>query len=433
MRVLDIELKNYRKFKQFRCEFHPRFTLLAGENGSGKTSLMKGLNGGVFAYIKSYMNVANHFLDITDAHQTKTEDISSEQWNVRNYPCSSSSRVQLSAPLSMPEGKDVGGYGYTINSEINSTLLETASVTTQYLKNQFQEYFKASYTLAIPIIYSISAEKLSASNAGFNPTKPFSKKQDIYSNENLQSATPSVISSWFYHYSLRKLQENTEPLIYRKVKEAVINAIHASDIDFLVRDGFLAVKYKDKGWHPLNDLSDGQQRIAGIFCDLAMRCASLNSHLGEDCITATTGVVTIDELDLHLHPKWQKQVVGDLLRTFPNIQFIATSHSPFLLQAAFEHGAVVDMATGQFMQAQDLSIEDISEHNMGVQNVQRGQRFVEMKIAAKQYYDILEKIPNASESEKKSIKQKLDDLLIPYSNDPAYAAWLEMHRHAAEL
>jgi predicted ATP-binding protein involved in virulence len=146
----------------------------------------------------------------------------------------------------------------------------------------------------------------------------------------------------------------------------VLAAIHAEDISFVIRENALMVRHADVGWRKFSDLSDGQQRIAAIFCDLAMRCASLNSHLGEKAIEATTGVVTIDELDLHLHPQWQRTVIQDLLSVFPNIQFIATSHSPFLLQAAFEQGAVIDLGTGKAVSPPDASIEDIAEHVMGV-------------------------------------------------------------------
>lgn len=82
----------------------------------------------------------------------------------------------------------------------------------------------------------------------------------------------------------------------------------------------------------------------------------------------------LDELDLHLHPNWQRSLVGDLRRIFPNLQFIVTSHSPFLLQAAYEHGKVLDVASGHFVAPTDHSIEDIAESVMGISQPQRGQK-----------------------------------------------------------
>jgi AAA domain, putative AbiEii toxin, Type IV TA system/AAA domain len=432
MRVLDIELKNYRKFKEFRCEFHPRFTLLAGENGSGKTSLIKGFFSGGISCLFAHVQLGTKQIEDIDVRRTSSVDVADEQWQSKYYPCESFSNIEIFQPGSniMQWAGVIGAVKHSENYP--SWEYRTPNVSAHQAKPIFEDFFNESNTQVIPLVARYDAIKPVLGQPSNSVAKPFQQKKDILSQIfNPAALNTGTLASWFQHYALRGLQEKTQPLIYRKVREAVLSAIHAEDINFIVRDNALEIRYEGQGWRSFNDLSDGQQRIAGIFCDLALRCASLNSHLGEDCITATTGIVTIDELDLHLHPKWQKQVVGDLLRTFPNIQFIVTSHSPFLLQAAFEHGAVVDMATGSFMQAQDLSIEDIAEVNMGVSEVQRGQRFIQMKNVAKEYYQLLEKIPLATDSEKQALKAKLDELLIPYSNDPAYAAWLEMHRHAA--
>ena len=68
-----------------------------------------------------------------------------------------------------------------------------------------------------------------------------------------------------------------------------------------------------------------------MVADIARRACLLNPHLGGAVLEETPGIVLIDELDLHLHPKWQRRIIGDLRRTFPKIQFIATTHSPQLI------------------------------------------------------------------------------------------------------
>ena len=60
----------------------------------------------------------------------------------------------------------------------------------------------------------------------------------------------------------------------------------------------------------------------------------LNPGLGLKAATETPGVVLIDEIDLHLHPRWQRSIMADLRRVFPKIQFIATTHSPIIISAA---------------------------------------------------------------------------------------------------
>lgn len=73
-------------------------------------------------------------------------------------------------------------------------------------------------------------------------------------------------------------------------------------------------------------LSDGEKCLLALVGDLARRLSLLNTDL-ENPLTGQ-GVVLIDEIDLHLHPKWQRSVVASLERTFPNCQFIITTHSP---------------------------------------------------------------------------------------------------------
>lgn len=85
---------------------------------------------------------------------------------------------------------------------------------------------------------------------------------------------------------------------------------------------------------PFDALSDGQRNLIAVAADIAWRAAQLNPHLGASAPTETPGVVLIDELDLHLHPAWQLRVLDDLLRAFPKMQFVVTTHSPQVMSSA---------------------------------------------------------------------------------------------------
>lgn len=85
---------------------------------------------------------------------------------------------------------------------------------------------------------------------------------------------------------------------------------------------------------PFSLLSDGYRNLLALVADIAWRAARLNPHHGVHTAARVGGVVLIDELDLHLHPAWQRRVIGDLRRTFPNIQFVATTHSPQVVSTA---------------------------------------------------------------------------------------------------
>jgi hypothetical protein len=77
----------------------------------------------------------------------------------------------------------------------------------------------------------------------------------------------------------------------------------------------------------VRQLSDGERSIIAMCFDIARRLILLNDK-DEDPVINGRGIVLIDEIDLHLHPEWQRKIVTNLLRVFPNLQFIATTHSP---------------------------------------------------------------------------------------------------------
>ncbi|MGL4854341.1 MAG: AAA family ATPase, partial [Lentisphaeria bacterium] len=83
----------------------------------------------------------------------------------------------------------------------------------------------------------------------------------------------------------------------------------------------------------LNQLSDGYKGTIGLIADIAYRMAILNPQLLENVLTETTGIILIDEVDLHLHPAWQKRVILDLTSIFPKVQFVVTTHAPAVINS----------------------------------------------------------------------------------------------------
>ena len=89
---------------------------------------------------------------------------------------------------------------------------------------------------------------------------------------------------------------------------------------------------KDKKPFKLSQLSDGERGVIALVFDIARRLSQANP-LSSDALAEGNGVVLIDELDLHLHPRWQRNIIENLSNTFPNLQFIATTHSPQIIPA----------------------------------------------------------------------------------------------------
>lgn len=176
-------------------------------------------------------------------------------------------------------------------------------------------------------------------------------------------------------------------------------------------------------------LSDGERSFLAMGTDLARRLALANPGLDDPLQGA--GVVLIDELELHLHPRWQRTAVEKLRTTFPNIQIIATTHSPFVIQT-LRPGELISLDDEIHAEYTDQSIEDISEEVMGIELPQKSERYVKMLAAAEEYFTLLRSTAVTTDAGAiEAAKQKLDELSIPFSDDPAYQAFLKVERIAA--
>jgi predicted ATP-binding protein involved in virulence len=171
----------------------------------------------------------------------------------------------------------------------------------------------------------------------------------------------------------------------------------------------------------LDQLSDGERSFIAIVGDLIRRLALANPELSNPL--EGHGVVLIDELELHLHPRWQREVVEKLRSTFPNIQFIATTHSPFVIQA-LRPGELINLDPEEFGEYANRSVEDIAEHVMGVDVPQKSERYLEMMKAAEEYYRLLRDAPEKA----RVAEERLAELAVRFSDDPAYQAQLRLER-----
>ncbi|MCA9208873.1 MAG: AAA family ATPase, partial [Planctomycetales bacterium] len=130
---------------------------------------------------------------------------------------------------------------------------------------------------------------------------------------------------------------------FEAVRRAVLRCVPGADgiwFDTDRKDILLSI---DGHAQPLSNLSAGQRMMLALVADIAIKAVTQNNFLvpadtltDEDeplprVLAQTTGVVLIDELDVHLHPRWQRRVAHDLKSTFPSIQFVCTSHSPQII------------------------------------------------------------------------------------------------------
>ena len=188
------------------------------------------------------------------------------------------------------------------------------------------------------------------------------------------------------------------------------------------RYGEIAVKNPDGTVINFSALSDGYRNVIKIVTDIATKMCILNPYLGKEALKKTPGIVVIDELDLSLHPTWQRRIVGILKELFPKVQFICATHSPFIIQS-LEPGELITLDSILDEVYSGQSIEDIAEDIMNVPLAQYSEKKVKMYKAAEEYFQALKKA--SSENELQDLKEKLDVLSAEYSDNPAYNAWMQ--------
>jgi predicted ATP-binding protein involved in virulence len=117
----------------------------------------------------------------------------------------------------------------------------------------------------------------------------------------------------------------------REATRGVLGPTGWREVDWDFEHGSLVVEHPDHGRLPLSVLSDGVRNMIALVADLAHRCIRLNPHFGESAAKLTPGILLIDEVDMHLHPRWQQLVIGLLQKVFPAMQMVLSTHSPHVL------------------------------------------------------------------------------------------------------
>ena len=157
------------------------------------------------------------------------------------------------------------------------------------------------------------------------------------------------------------------------VRKAVDRCLNHSGWSTLYYDAELqqlVIRHKDDklldAFIPVAQLSDGVKAMLSLVADIAYRCVQLNPHLASPP-EETSGVVLIDEIELHLHPSWQQHVINDLQTAFPNIQFIVTTHSPQVLTTIPANSIrLLEMEWDEETGRDCLVVKPVSQQTLGV-------------------------------------------------------------------
>ncbi len=172
----------------------------------------------------------------------------------------------------------------------------------------------------------------------------------------------------------------------------------------------------DFGWIRLRDLGYGYQTMIAWVLDLVKRM--VERYPDSPNPLAEPAIVLVDEIDLHLHPDWQRKIIAHLTKHFPNTQFIVTAHSPLIVQSAEEVNIVILKKEGESVQIEQPKIR--SFRGWTVEEILTDLMDLEGQTMSKTYLDLMEQFDYALDSDDfekaEDAYQKLDKILHPDSH-----------------
>ena len=413
MRIRELQLFNYRPFPETEpFQFSDQFTVIAGVNGRGKTAILDGLAlilGRLLPHISPARSGYRPIFP-SDIHQQAPSVVLNVKVNCVRYPI----EYQLTYERE--------------NRKLSTTRLPPA--LKREVRNAYGDPNRADDAAPLVVYYTTDragyrlpknlpaevprGQAAAYAGALFNRTVNF---RDFMARYRTRIAIEE-----------EEIRDNPSFLgdrAVRAIEETLRTFLEGfSNLRILENPLRLVI---DKAGVPLDltQLSDGERSFLALICDLGRRLALANPMMANPL--EGYGVVLIDEIELHLHPKWQREVVEKLRRTFPNIQFIATTHSPFIVQSLHHDELILldDLIVGDY---ENKGLEEVTTKVMGIEDPNVTPRYLEMLNAAKEYFQLLEQPPVGDEGALAALKRRLDQLVQPYADNPAYQAFLEMHR-----
>ena len=354
MRIKSLKLHNFRFFAEKQFEFPALFTVLIGENGRGKSALLQGLRIAAGAWLLGFREAERLHIEVEDIRRVDEDGHFNRQWPTRIEATGSVEGEVVDWARQRSDIK--GGLGRTGWAEAKPLI---------DLARRYEEAnAKNSQGVALPVLvyFGTGRQRIGAKRAVELKAKG-SKIEDGYaqaliSEYKRKGPTGSAVAmGWIKATYFRYLQGHDSFLLAVDIAsgktaapprrpipqlDAVFQAITTCVQDWtallwdLETDDLSGLYHRPDGTServPLYYLSDGVRMMVSIVAEIAYRCVMLNGHLGAEAVLESKGLVLIDELDMHLHPNWQRRVVSDLKKAFPNLQFVVTTHSPFIVQS----------------------------------------------------------------------------------------------------
>ena len=333
MFLKQIEIENFKGHINCELKLEPGFNLLIGDNGMGKTSILEAISvalGGFVAGIE----------DVSSKHFTKDEV------RISTMPMGDGSfHRQYETPIRVTCVADVEGKEYQWTRRKNSVSASRSTVEPSNIKKLAQK-LSHDPNAVLPILSYQSAARtwMQKKESSENIFSTDFNRTVGYINCLEEASDSKSLLNWCAKMEQVEWQKGKKIGEYEAVKTAlsrfmsIMNEGEVSRIQFDKQNSELSYVTGNESL-PIRFLSAGYQSVIWMVLDISYRMAALNPNLRENTSEAS-GIVLIDELDMHLHPKWQWKVIEALQTTFPNVQFIAATHSPILI-ASCKNGQLI--------------------------------------------------------------------------------------------
>lgn len=332
MKITSLDLLNFKGFAEAHFEFNDHFNLVVGENGSGKSSLLDALAvaaGSFLLGVRGYDSRHIRIEDIRVKNSLQGETLTPLQ----QYP------VEICAEGVLQDQQALNGeWPIQWKREISGKGGKTTQKEAKEIRERAEKlvnYVQSGLEVSLPLIVHYGAGRL------WVPTKDMDGKSikvghlknparlDAYKFCIDPRIKFSEIFAWIANEKYIALEEGKENEVFKVAKEAMSRCVKGCTyLDYSVKEKDLFAAFEGGERLPFSMLSDGQRAMISLVADVAIKAATLNPHMKGAILEETSGIVLIDEIDLHLHPKWQREVVSNLKMIFPKIQFFASTHSP---------------------------------------------------------------------------------------------------------
>ena len=340
MRIDRLAVQNFKKYAEQTLTLHPQFTLLVGENGSGKTTVLDALAVSLGIWLvevpdTSLLNSRRNIL----TREIRLEP--SREGDRIQFREKLPVRVEATGQITEREHatwvrQRKRGGRRTVNTEAKEVL---SIISNLYERDALGE------AVVCPVLAYYGAgrawlpsnQRLPSEAKSNGAARRWAAFYDCF-NERIRF---DELRKWFHRETTAAGNRGGRMRPgFDVVRRAVLNCVSKADGLWFDPDREQMVLSIEGRAQPFDNLSAGQRMMLALAADIAIKAVTQNNFLvppdqlgPEDeplprVLLQTPGVVLIDELDVHLHPSWQRRVAADLKKTFPAIQFVCTSHSP---------------------------------------------------------------------------------------------------------